>query len=320
MAQLVTSGEIGRAARAIQGRVVRTPSVVSPALSAYLGTPVVLKLESLQRTGSFKPRGIYNKLLSLQSTSAAGLVTVSGGNHGLALAQIAAELAIPATIVMSRAVPEAAKKQVEAAGARLLQTDDVKQAFELAESMCEEHRLTYIHAYDDPLIIAGHGTVGRELLEDHPDLTDIVVSIGGGGLISGVAVAARSVNPKIRVWGVEPTGAPTMSVALRQGSPTVLKTDTIATTLAPPSVANITLQHVRELVEEVFVVPDQDALSALRVLIESAKIWAEPAAAFTVVAAQQVLQRVRSEPVRLGLVICGGNATLTSVAQWMKDR
>jgi threonine dehydratase len=318
MQNLITVEDIAAAERGIDGLVLKTPSVASPGLSAALNARVVLKLELLQKTGCFKPRGIINKLLSLSAEEKArGLITVSGGNHGIAIAAIGKEMGIAVTVVMSEKAPRRSQARIRASGATLLLTPDAGAAFALAEQESAAKGLTYIHSYDDPKIIAGHGTVGRELIADHPDLSDVLVSIGGGGLISGCAVALKAANPHIRVWGVETEGADAMTKALQAGAPQQIQVTSIATTLGAPSVTERTLSHVQALVETVFTISDADAVGGVLTLAEEAKLWAEPAAGCLVPAARQVIERVGPEA-KLGLVICGGNVAFSDVEGWVK--
>ncbi|WP_394843587.1 pyridoxal-phosphate dependent enzyme [Pendulispora brunnea] len=315
MSLRISLERIAAAEKTIAAHVTRTPSVISDGLSSHLGRRTALKLENLQRCGCFKARGIVNKLASLSDAERSkGLITVSGGNHGIAIASIARTMGIAATVVMPEAAPARSKARVEADGARLILAADAAIAFEIAE---ENRRagLTYIHGYDDPVIIEGHGTLGLEFIRDVPELTDVLVSIGGGGLISGVATAMKAVNPNLRIWGVETEGANCMSRALAEGRPVGIKPSSIVTTLGAPTATERTLEHVKALVEHVFVVSDAEAVAGVLALAEWAKIWAEPAAGCLVPAARQVIDRVGTEGV-LGLVVCGGNATFDDVQRW----
>ncbi len=204
---MIGISEIEAAAERIAGFVVRTPTVPSPGLSALLGAPVTAKLELLQRTGSFKARGATAKLLSLgDAERSAGVVAVSGGNHGIAVAVMAAALDVKATVVMPGSAPARAVEIAEASGASVRLTDDMDAAFALMTRLQQEG-LTLVHPFDDPVVIAGQGTVGLEFAADAGELTDVLVSIGGGGLIAGVAAALRARRPGVRVWGVETEGA-----------------------------------------------------------------------------------------------------------------
>ncbi|WP_367325432.1 threonine/serine dehydratase [Streptomyces sp. HUAS ZL42] len=315
---MIGISDIEAAADRIAGHVVRTPTLPSPGLTALLGAPVTVKLELLQRTGSFKARGATAKLLSLsEADRAAGVVAVSGGNHGIALALMAAALDVKATVVMPRSAPARAVEIARDAGASVRVTDDMDGAFSLVTRLRDEG-LTLVHPFDDPFVVAGQGTVGLEFAEDAGDLTDVVVSIGGGGLISGVAAALRARRPDLRIWGVETEGAEAMSQALAAGGPVPVALSSIVSTLSAPSVSQLTYDHVAALVTEVLVVPDREAVRGCLELAEHAKVWAEPAAGCLLPAARRVLERV-GEGARLGLVVCGGNATPRSLVTWAES-
>ncbi|MFC8835531.1 threonine/serine dehydratase [Streptomyces griseoincarnatus] len=312
---MIEIADIETAAERIAGHVVRTPTVPSPGLSALLGVPVTAKLELLQHTGSFKVRGAAAKLLALsEAERAAGVVAVSGGNHGIALAVTAAALDVKATVVMPRSAPVRAVEIARASGATVRVTDDMAGAFALTAELRQEG-LTLVHPFDDPVVIAGQGTVGLEFAEDAGELTDVLVSIGGGGLIAGVAAALRARRPGVRVWGVETEGAQAMSEALAAGGPVPVALSSIVSTLSAPAVSQLTYDHVAELVTEVLVVPDREAVRGSLDLADHAKVWAEPAAGCLLPAARRVLERV-GEDARLGLVVCGGNATTTDMMAW----
>ncbi|MGW1784049.1 threonine/serine dehydratase [Streptomyces sp. NPDC002143] len=307
--------DIEAAAERIAGHVVRTPTVSSPGLTALLGVPVTAKLELLQRTGSFKARGATAKLLSLsEAERAAGVVAVSGGNHGIALAVMAAALDMKATVVMPRSAPARAVEIAAAAGASLRLTDTMDGAFTLAERLRDEG-FTLVHPFDDPMVVAGQGTVGLELAADADELTDVLVSVGGGGLIAGVAAALRARRPDLRIWGVETEGAQAMSEALAAGGPVQVALSSIVSTLSAPSVSQLTYDHVSALVTEVLVVPDREAVRGSMELAEHAKLWTEPAAGCLLPAAREVVARV-GDGARLGLVVCGGNATIADMMAW----
>ncbi|MGY6022881.1 threonine/serine dehydratase [Streptomyces spinosirectus] len=312
---MIGISEVEAAAEIIAGHVVRTPTLPSPGLTTLLGAPVTVKLELLQRTGSFKARGATAKLLSLSDRErAAGVVAVSGGNHGIALAVMAAALHVKATVVMPRSAPARAVEIAEAAGASVRVTDDMAGAFALMARLQDEG-LTLVHPFDDPLVIAAQGTVGLEFAADAGELTDVLVSIGGGGLIAGVAAALRALRPDVRIWGVETEGAQAMSEALAAGGPVTVDLSSLVSTLCAPAASQLTYDHVSALVHEVLVVPDREAVRGTLDLADHAKVWAEPAAGCLLPAARQVLERV-GEDVRLGLVVCGGNATTGDVMGW----
>ncbi|MFD5862909.1 threonine/serine dehydratase [Streptomyces chartreusis] len=315
---MIGISDVEAAADVIAGHVVHTPTVPSPGLSALLGVPVTAKLELLQRTGSFKARGATAKLLSLSDDQrAAGVVAVSGGNHGIALAMTAAVLEVKATVVMPRSAPAHAVRIAEDAGASVRLTDDMAGAFSLVTRLRDEG-LTLVHPFDDPLVIAGQGTVGLELDADAGELTDVIVSVGGGGLIAGVAAALRARRPEVRIWGVETEGAEAMSQALAAGGPVPVELASIVSTLSAPTVSQLTYDHVSAQVDEVLVVPDREAVRGVLDLAEHAKVWTEPAAGCLLPAARRVLERVGGDA-RFGLVVCGGNATTSDVLRWATD-
>jgi len=289
--------------------------VASPGLSTLLGARVTLKAELLQRTGSFKPRGVANRLRLLTAEERdAGVVAVSGGNHGIAVADVAGGMGIRATVVMAQSAPPRSIERIRAAGADLRLTADMGAAFELLDGLVAEG-LTLVHPFDDPVVIAGQGTVGLELAEDAPHVTDVLVSIGGGALIAGVATACKALLPGVRVWGVETEGADAMTQALAAGEPVQIAPSSIASTLSAPHASRLTLEHVEALVEEVFLVPDADAVRGMVAFAEEAKLWVEPATGCLLPAARQVIER-HGPGVSLGLVVCGGNATQRDVREW----
>ncbi|MFB7939701.1 threonine/serine dehydratase [Streptomyces sp. NPDC056049] len=312
---MITVADVEAASERLAGHVLRTPTLASPGLSALLGADVTVKLELLQRTGSFKARGAAAKLLALgPAERAAGVVAVSGGNHGIGLAVMAGALGVRATVVMPRSAPARAVARAEEAGAEVLLADTMKGAFALMEELCDAG-LALVHPFDDPLVVAAQGTVGLELAEDAGELTDVLVSIGGGALISGVATALRARRPGVRVWGVETEGAHAMSAALAAGGPVQVELSSVVSTLSAPTVSPLTYAHVAALVEDVVTVTDAEAVRGTLDLAEHAKVWAEPAAGCLLPAARKVLDRVGPDA-RLGLVVCGGNATTADVTAW----
>ncbi len=309
---MISLDDVTAAADLIAGHVLRTPTLPSPGLSAHLGVPVTLKLELLQRTGSFKPRGAFAKLLTMTAAErAAGVVAVSGGNHGLAVADTAGSLGVAATIVMPESVPRRAVDACRSRGADVRLTPDMAGAFALLDELVAGG-MTLLHPFDDDVVIAAQGTVGLEFAADAPEVTDVLVSIGGGALTSGIATAF---GPDVRVWGVETEGADAMSRALAAGAPVSMEPTSIVSTLSAPYVSGRTLAHVRERVTDVLVVSDDDAVRGTLTLAEEAKVWAEPAAGCLVPAAHRVLDRIGPDA-HLGLVICGGNTTAAAMATW----
>jgi threonine dehydratase len=316
MADLLRIEEVRAAARTIADHVVRTPTVPSAGLTALLGAPATLKLELLQRSGSFKPRGVANKLLALSAAERdAGVVAVSGGNHGIAVGEVAGGMGVRATVVMPRSAPARSIERIRAAGADLRLTEDMPSSFALLQELVDEG-MTLLHPFDDPVVVAGQATVGLELAEDAPDLTDVLVSIGGGGLIAGAAIALKASLPDVRIWGVETEGADAMARALAAGGPVAIAPSSIASTLSAPRVSELTLEHVRQLVEHVFVVSDADAMRGVVGFAEEAKLWVEPATGCLVPAARHVIENVDGD-LSLGFVVCGGNVTHSDVRAWL---
>ncbi|MFI8404643.1 threonine/serine dehydratase [Streptomyces cinereoruber] len=312
---MISVADVEAAAERITGHVLRTPTVSSPGLSALLGVDVTAKLELLQRTGSFKARGATAKLLTLSEVErAAGVVAVSGGNHGIGVAVMAGVLGIEAAVVMPRSAPGRAVEIAGASGANVTLVDTMDGAFALVEEL-RAKGLTLVHPFDDPVVIAAQGTVGLEIAEDAGELTDVLVSIGGGGLIAGVATALHARRPGVRIWGVETEGARAMSAALASGGPVPVELSSIVSTLSAPSVSRLTYEHVSALVTDVLTVTDAEAVRGTLDMADHSKLWAEPAAGCLLPAARQVLERV-GEGARLGLVVCGGNVTTTDVATW----
>jgi threonine dehydratase len=305
--------DVHAAAARLGGVAHRTPILRSRTLDALAGAPVALKAENLQRAGAFKFRGAFNAVAALRPD---GVCTVSSGNHAQALALAAREHGAKAAILMPKDAPASKRAATEGYGAEVIEFDryaDDRDA--LAHALAAERGLTLVHPYDEPLVMAGQGTVGVELAADVGDLDTVVVPVGGGGLIAGVATAFRALAPLVRVWGVETAGADAMSRALAAGEPVPTPLSSIVTTLSAPAVSELTLEHARELLAGVLVVSDAAAVAGTVALAEHAKLWAEPAAGCLVPAARRVLEQV-GEEAHLGLLVCGGNATVADVARW----
>jgi len=307
---MIGLGEIQGARERIRGRVARTPLVSSATLSARLGAQVFLKLELFQKTGSFKVRGAFNKTLSIpDGQRGRGLAAVSGGNHAQAVAYVATQLGLRSVILMPQATPRNYVEATRGYGAEVVLVENSAVAFETLPSY-QANGWTTIHPFDDPLVMAGQGTVGLEILEDLPDVTDVVISIGGGGFMGGVATAIKSLKPGVRMWGVETEGADAMAKALAAGHPVQLAAITsIARTLGAPAVSERTLMLAQKYLESVTVVPDREAVIALRFLLERAKVLTEPAAACTLAAAERLRDRF-SRDSRVVLILCGGNTAV----------
>ncbi len=313
---MLTLEMICQAQHRLRGLVHRTPLVYSATLSAHLGAPVYLKLECLQKTGSFKPRGAFNKMLTLTDEERRrGVVAVSGGNHAQGVAYAARQLGISAVIAMPDSTPRNYLDAARGYGAEVALMPTIRAAFAEADRLRAEGRVM-VHPFDDPAVAAGQGTIGLEILEDLPDVRRVYVSIGGGGLITGVATALRTVDPGIEVIGVETHGADAMSQALAAGRPVELPAITsVARTLGAPMVCDFTLSAARALVREVKVVSDAEAVRALFLILERTKYLTEPAAACCLAAAeQQRAQLARDRPVVL--LLCGGNVSAEDLSAY----
>jgi threonine dehydratase len=273
--------DILRAREVISNRLHRTPVVGSSYLGEQAGVSLYLKLELFQKTGSFKPRGVLNKLHYLSpEEKQKGVITLSSGNHAQALAWAATQSGISSTVVM----PEnSVQSKIEATrsygGEVILAKDDLLKA---CQTIQKERGLTLVHPFDDPLGIAGQGTVGMEILEEVPGVDAVIVGVGGGGLISGIATALKSEKPQVKIIGVEPEGASAMAQSLQCGEPVHLEqVDTIADGLAAPFAGRHTLSHVQAYVDDLVIVTDQEIVAAMGLILERCKVVAEPAAAST---------------------------------------
>ncbi len=278
---MVTFDDIVAAQKTIAGRVHRTPLVGSAALSERIGAPLYLKLENWQKTGSFKVRGVLNKLRTLTPEERGrGMVTASAGNHAQALAWAAQAEDVPCTVVMPESAMPAKLAAVRGYGASVVLESTVMRVIERAKELAQEQGMTYIPPFDDPAIIAGAGTTGLEIIEDLPDVGTIVVGIGGGGLIAGVALAVKTYHPRVRVIGVEPEGAPSMKRSLEAGQAVRLDSvHTIADGLAPPYAGAPNYEIVRQYVDDVVLVEDAAIRDAMVLILERTKLLAEPSGA-----------------------------------------
>jgi len=315
MPETVTLAQIQNARQRIAPCVRRTPLTASAGLSERLKTNVYVKLELFQKTGSFKVRGAFNKALGLKAEERGqGLVAVSGGNHAQAVAYAARTLGLKSVILMPESTPANYVDATRGYGAEIKFAANVGAAFsEVAEY--ERQGWAYIHPFDDPVVIAGQGTIGLEILDDVPQVTDIIVSVGGGGLIGGIATAVRSLKPSVRVWGVESAGADCMAKSLAAGKIVTLDVITsIARTLGAPAPSDMTLAMAQSLLENVTVVSDAEALSALRFLLERLKVLTEPAASCTLAAADRLKDQFSKER-HVVLVLCGGNMPLEELTR-----
>jgi len=301
--------DVTAAAAAIEGAVVRTPTAVSQTLSEITGARVVLKFENLQFTASFKERGACNFLAGLsQPERAHGVVAASAGNHAQGVAHHARRLGVPATIVMPIDTPFTKLTRTEVLGARVvLHGADFAGALDEAQRIARDEGMVFVPAFDDPRIIAGQGTIALELLDEVGDIDMIVVPVGGGGLIAGVAVAAKALRPDITIVGVQSETYPGMAAALGRASAPV-GGSTIAEGIAVAEPGVLTTAIVRELVDDVLVVPEHIIEAAIALCLEIEKVVVEGAGAATLAALLHEPARFVGR--RVALVLSGGNIDL----------
>lgn len=306
---MLTLQDVRDAAGRIAGRVHHTPLLSSTQLGRRVDAKLWLKAESLQKTGSFKARGVLNRLAVLTPEERArGVVTVSAGNHAQALAWGAAAAGVHATVVMFSKAPATKVAASRGYGAEVvLHGASNAEAFQRARELERERGLVFVHPFDDVYVAAGAGTVGLEILDDLPDADVLVVPIGGGGLIAGIASAVKALRPSIRVYGVEPEGSAVMRKSLDAGRPLHLdKVETIADGLGAPMTEQLPFDVVRQLVDDVVLVTDDEIRMAMRELALYAKLVAEPAGAAATAAI--LTGRVPiSAGARVVSVVSGGN-------------
>jgi threonine dehydratase len=299
---------IREAAARLEPHLHRTPVLSARALGEPAGVSLWLKAESLQKTGSFKPRGALNLVLALPPEKRArGLVTVSAGNHAQAVAWVARLVGVPCTVVMPSDAPRSKMDAVRGYGARIIAHPDRATLFDRLREEQAESGAAFVHPFDDPAGLAGAGTVGLEFLEQAPDLDAVLVPIGGGGLMAGVACAIKAVKPACRVIGVELAEGPGMTPALAAGKPVpVTRPQTLADGLTPPFVGAIPLEAARRHLDDIVLVQEDDIALAMRALFERARLVVEGsgAAATAALIARRVLLPAGT---RVGAIVSGGN-------------
>lgn len=302
----VTLADIHAAAQVLKGQIERTEMVHSKTLSAITGAQVWIKLENRQFTAAFKERGALNKLVKLsEAEKKAGVIAASAGNHAQGVAYHARRLGIPATIVMAQTTPFNKVEHTRDHGARVILEGLIfDEAKDYALKLAAREGLTFIHPFDDPDIIAGQGTIGLEMLEDNPELDTLVVPIGGGGLISGMAIAAKGLKPDIRVIGVEAAMYPCMHAALHGKSPR-MGGATIAEGIAVREVGVLTRQICERRVDDILLVEEEHLERAITLFAEIEKTVAEGAGAAGLAALLAHPSRFYGR--KIGLVLCGGN-------------
>jgi threonine dehydratase len=313
---MVTVSDIQTALGRIRESIQISPCTRSETFSELAGNSVYLKLENRQRTGAYKERGALNKLLTLSAEERSrGVIAASAGNHAQAVAYHAARLGIRARICMPLPTPLIKVSATRGYGADVvLHGANYDEAFAEALRQSEADKITFVHAFDDETVIAGQGTLGLELLEQHPDLEVFVVPIGGGGLIGGLACAVKEKNPKVRVIGVQPSRLPSMKVAVAEGKPVTLAAAvTIADGIAVRRAGERTLPLVQKYVDEIVTVEEEEVANAILLLLEREKTLAEGAGAAAVAAL--VNHRVEMSGKRVAAIVGGGNIDVTLLAR-----
>ena len=302
----VTADQIRDTAVRLGGQIIRTPMLEAPMLSRNLGCDLFLKLECLQHTSSFKARGALNAMLGLNDQQRQlGVIAMSAGNHAQAVAYHAEHMGIPATIVMPAQTPFAKVARTRAFGAKVvLEGRNLNECEGTVNALIQEHGLTLIHPYDNELVMMGQGTAGLEMLIDQPDLDVLVVPIGGGGLMGGIATIARDMRPNIKIYGVQTELYPSMKLAV-EGKEITCGGETLAEGIAVKKPGGVTLPVVDALVDEILLVDERDLEWAVGALIEQQRVVSEGAGAAGIAA-------IHANPAlfagkKVGVVICGGN-------------
>jgi len=313
---MISVDDVRNAGIQIRPYVKRTELERNTTLSHELHTNVYLKLELFQRTGSFKPRGAFNQILQLTPEERKnGVVGVSGGNFAQGMALAGRELDTQAIVCMPEYTPRNYIEATRSYGAKVELSPTVSEAFSRAEQM-KKKGWNLLHPFDNPFQMAGAGTIGLEILEDLPSLTDIIISIGGGGLIAGITVAIKSLKPEINIWGVETEGSDTMGQALSAGKVVHITPKSLAKTLGSPYVAKDALILMQEHLKQHVLVSDKEAFEAGEFLLERAKLNTELAASCTLAAARRIKDSF-GENDHIVLLICGGNNSLDN---WVEYR
>jgi threonine dehydratase len=313
---LIELSAIRAAAARIAGKVHRTPILSARSIGDRAGVALFLKCESFQKTGSFKPRGALNKVLSLTPEDRArGLVTVSAGNHAQAVAWAARIAGTSAAVVMPTDAPRSKLDAVRGYGAEVILHPDRPTLFDKLNAVQEERGLTFVHPFDDPVVLAGAGTAGLEIAEDFPEAEVVVVPVGGGGLLAGIASAVQQLRPGTRVVAVELESGPGLRPALEAGQPVKVPRppDTLADGMTPPFVGALPLAIAREAVSDIVTVTERGIIEAMRLLMTRAKLYVEGAGAAAVGALLEGRVPGLSRGSRVVAVVSGGNVDLDRI-------
>ena len=320
---MIAFADIEAAARRIEGRVLRTPVLSSTALGEMAGVRLRLKCECFQKTGSFKPRGALNKVLSLdEERRQRGLITVSAGNHAQAVAWAAREVGAPCAVVMPTDAPQSKKDAVRGYGAEIISHDDRATLFDKLNEEMRARGYEFIHPFDDATVLAGAGTTGLEIMRELPDTDVVVVPVGGGGLMGGVACAVKAMRPETTVVAVELAAGPGLQPALDAGKPVpVDRPATLADGMTPPFVGALPLEIARTAVDHIVTVTEDELIDTMRRLLARCKLVVEASGAAATAA---VIHGKFAAPPGANVVsiVSGGNIdlhTLCAVLEAVRD-
>jgi threonine dehydratase len=306
---MIELSDIREAAGRIRGRVHRTPLLSASSLGERARVRLLLKCENFQKTGSFKPRGALNKVLSLTSDERArGLITVSAGNHAQAVAWAARQVSVPCVVVMPRDAPRSKLDATRGYGAEVILHADRATLFDKLHEEQKARGSIFVHPFDDPVALAGAGTTGLEIAEDLPEVEAVVVPVGGGGLMCGVACAIKALRPKARVIAVELEAGPGLKPALAAGKPVPVPrpAHTLADGMTPPFVGAIPLEAARRFVDEIVTVTEEEIVAAMELLLTRAKLYVEGSGAAATAALLSGKARLPEGALTVAIV-SGGN-------------
>ena len=314
---MITLNDVKAAAEKISSYVRRTPLWKSETLSKRLGTNVYLKMELFQKTGSFKPRGAFNQMLARGKDALdKGAVAISGGNFAQGAAYASLVFGVDIIVCMAEDTPKNYIDATRGYSATIDFSPDIQAAVTRYNELADQGR-TALHPFDNHHQMSGAGTVALEIFEDLPEITDLVISIGGGGLISGNTVAIKGLKPQVRVWGVETEGAATMKSAMDAGKVVNIKPTSMSRTLGAPFVAQDALTIAQKHLEELLIVSDKQAIEAQQLILERTKVLPELAASCTLAAAETIKDRFGPDD-HLVLLMCGGNESVANLVNYAK--
>ena len=314
---MITLNDVKAAAEKVSSYVRRTPLWKSETLSKRLGTNVYLKMELFQKTGSFKPRGAFNQMLAREKDVLdKGAVAISGGNFAQGVAYASRVLGVDIIVCMAEDTPKNYVDATRGYSATIDFSPDIQAAFNRYNELAEQGR-TALHPFDNHYQMSGAGNVALEIFEELPEITDLVISIGGGGLISGNTVAIKGLKPQVRVWGVETEGAATMKSAMDAGKVVNIKPTSMSRTLGSPFVAQDALTIAQEHLEGLLIVSDKQAIDAQQLILERTKVLPELAASCTLAAAEKIKDRFGPDD-HLVLLMCGGNESVANLVNYAK--